>query len=800
VTDRSLAAAPLLPPAAAFAGGIAAASWLTVPSPPLLALAAGLLLAALICARRAPRVAVAFVLAAVAALGVLRAAPPPLPEDHLARRAREGALTIEGRLAQEPVRWAPDRVRLLLDAEAIHLGSERLPASGLVQLTVYGEPAAPLGEGQRVIVDARVHRPIGYRNPGSFDYPAHLRREGILLVGNARAERVVALTADAPPWRVALKRWAVQTIASRLPEASAALLAGLLLGERSALPPVSDEAFRRAGVYHILAVSGFNVALLAAAVFGGLALCGIPRRAVAVVAAAVLVGFALVVGGQPSVLRATVMGLLLLAALLLERQSQLPNALALATLLLLLWRPGDLWEPGFQLSFAATAGIVYLTPWLTERLTARGWPPWLAAAVAVSLGAQAAVTPLMLVHFNQLSLIGIAANLAVVPLAAVATTLGMGALLAELLPGPTGPLCFDCLWLVLLLLRAVVAVAAAVPGAMVHLPAPMLAASLAWYAALLLAPMTAGSRRRRILVSGLLLAVAALSLWPWLALTDRMLRVTFLDVGQGDAILIELPEGPRLLVDGGPGGGRRLDVGERVLAPFLWNRPLGRLDVVALSHWDVDHSGGLAAVLSRFPVREFWESGRAPGGAAETVAALARARVPRRVLTAGQRLWLGHALLTVLGPAPGPPLAANDESLVLRLDWRGVSLLLPGDLGARGEALLLERGGPLRALALKVAHHGSRSSSGAPFVAAAQPRIAVISVGARNPFRHPSPEAVARLEAAGARIYRTDRDGAVILETDGRVVRVTAWARGATDTFSLEGPEEADPGNTAAPG
>src|SRR4029077_9355232 len=239
-----------------------------------------------------------------------------------------------------------DRVRLLLDAEAIHLGPERLPASGLVQLTVYGEPgaplgggqagvggtrarapAAPLGEGQPVRVDARVHRPIGYRNPGSFDYPAHLRREGILLVGNARAARVVALTAGATPWRVAVKRWALQTIASRLPETSAALLAGLLLGERSALPPASDEAFRRAGVYHILAVSGFNVALLAAAVFGGLALCGIPRRAVAVVAAAVLVGFALVVGGQPSVLRATVMGLLLLAALLLERQSQLPNAL-----------------------------------------------------------------------------------------------------------------------------------------------------------------------------------------------------------------------------------------------------------------------------------------------------------------------------------------------------------------------------------------------------------------------------------------------------------------------------------------
>ncbi|MEX2221556.1 MAG: ComEC/Rec2 family competence protein, partial [Candidatus Rokuibacteriota bacterium] len=292
------------------------------------------------------------------------------------------------------------------------------------------------------------------------------------------------------------------------------------------------------------------------------------------------------------------------------------------------------------------------------------------------------------------------------------------------------------------------------------------------------------------------------SIWPWLRPTETMLRVTFLDVGQGDAALIELPEGPRLLVDGGPGGARRFDVGERVVAPFLWNRPLARLDVVALSHWDADHSGGLAAVLTRFHVGEFWETGRPPAGPAETLAALIRSRAPRRVLAAGQRLWLGGALITVLGPAPGPRQAANDESLVLRLDWRGFSLLLAGDLGPRGEALLLERGGPVRALALKVAHHGSRFSSTAPFLARAGPRIAVVSVGTRNPFRHPSPDALARLEAAGARVYRTDRDGAVILETDGRVLRVTAWARGVTETFAPDPDETSgDPsGNSTAPG
>ena len=793
--ERRLDAAPLLPPAAAFAAGIAGASWLPVPGPALIVASAALLLGALLVTGRWPRVALLLVLAGVTALGALRAAPSPLPADHVARRALDTPLAIEARLDQEPVRWTPDRTRLLLEVEAVHAGPERLPASGRVQLTVYGELAAPLGEGQRVLVDARLHRPVGYRNPGAFDYPAHLRREGILLVGHARADRLTPLTPDAPPWRVAVKRWAVGVITARLPETSGALLAGLLLGERSALPRESDEAFRRAGVYHILAVSGFNVALLAGAVFGGLAICGVRRRGAAMVAALVLVGFALVVGGQPSVLRATIMGLLLLAALLIDRESQLPNALALAVLSLLLWRPGDLWEPGFQLSFAATAGIVYLAPWLTAALAERGWPSWLATAVAVSLGAQAAVTPLMLAHFNQLSLIGVAANLAVVPLAGVATTLGMVALLVELGSASLGALLFHALWLILLALRALVWIAAALPGAMVHLPAPSPAVVVAWYGALGLAPAALASRWRRAGLGTLVVTVLALSVWPWLRPTERMLRVTFLDVGQGDAALIELPEGPRLLVDGGPGGARRFDVGERVLAPFLWNRPLVHLDAVALSHWDVDHSGGLTAVLTRFSVGEFWESGRPPpAGAPETVAALVHSRAPRRVLAAGQRLWLGRALITVLGPAPGPPQAANDQSLVLRLDWRGVSVLLPGDLGARGEALLLERAGPLRVSALKVAHHGSRSSSGAPFLEAARPLVAVVSVGARNPFRHPSAETLGRLEAARARVYRTDRDGAVILETDGRILRVTAWARGVTETFRLDDPE-----NTTAP-
>src|SRR6266536_4260192 len=354
--------APLLPLAAAFALGIYASAWAATPPSWLLG-AGGLLLtgAAVALALGAERVATVGLLALAAALGALRAASDPLPADHIARAALGPLVSVEGRLAEEPVRWAADRTRLLIDVDGLRDGLDLRPVSGRLQVSLYGEAAA-VGEGQRVALDLKLSRPRGFKNPGSFDYPGFLRREGILLVGSGRAESLVPLTPDEPPWPVRVKRWAVAAIGAHLPNTSAALLAGLILGEKTGLPREADEAFRRAGVYHILAVSGFNVALLASSIFFVLAALGVPRRTTAVAAGVALVGFALVVGGQASVLRATVMGLLLLAALLLDRESQLMNALALAVIVLLGWRPGDLGEPGFQLSFAATAGIIYLTP------------------------------------------------------------------------------------------------------------------------------------------------------------------------------------------------------------------------------------------------------------------------------------------------------------------------------------------------------------------------------------------------------------------------------------------------------
>jgi competence protein ComEC len=778
----------LAPLALAWGLGIAGGTALAAPTAGLIAGAAALLLgAAAALLRRRERVAAVLLLGAAALLGALRAHEPPPPPEHIARSARDGLVAVEARLVEEPRRWAPDRARLLLEVEAIITDAGRHAATGRALVTLYGE-AAPLGEGQRIAAELRLHRPVGFRNPGGFDYPAQLRREGIALVGNARADRVRPLTADAPPWPARVKRWAVARIAAELPDASAALLAGLLLGERAALPREVDDAFRRAGVYHVLAVSGFNVALVAGSVFALGAAVGLSRPTAAVAAAGALMGFALVVGAQPSVIRATAMGLVLLVGVVLERESQLPNALGLAALALLAWRPGDVSDPGFQLSFAATAGIVYLAAPARAALERVGCTPRVAAALGVSAAAQAAVLPIMAAHFNQLSLVGPLANLAVVPLAGAATTVGLAALALAAVSDLAGSLGLHVAWALTLLLRITVWLAASVPWAIVHVPAPGPLATAAWLGAagLAVAGRGPGVRRTALLLGGLGVAAA---LGPHLAPGDGRLRVTFLDVGQGDAILVEAPGGGRILVDGGAGGTARFDVGGRVVAPFLWNRGVRRLDVVAATHADADHSGGLVAVLGQFTVGEVWDNGHRSPGHEAVAAAIARARAPRRALAVGARVWLGDLLVTVLNPpAPTGDEAVgteNDRSLVLRLDWRGVALLLTGDLTGHGEARLLEARAPLAVDALKVAHHGSRTSTTEGFVAASRPRVAVVSVGPHNPFRHPAPEALGRLAEAGARVYRTDRDGAVLLETDGASLWVTRWATRQTERFAL---------------
>ncbi len=785
--------APLLPLALAYLAGLVTASFWPLPPLWLLVGAGGVsLLAGVALWLNRPRIATALILGLTASLGQLlaqRATLPP-PATHLVHHLPGDPVIIEGEVADRRTE-REGRLGLLVAATRVSVDGTLEPAEGFIQATVYGQAPA-VREGDRIQAILRLRRPSSFQNPGGFDYPAFLAREGIHIVGSGRGGDLVVVGHSSSGLEAvprAIREWGEAKIQAHLPPRSAALLEGLLLGERRHLPEEIDESFRSAGVYHLLAISGSNVALIAAALFLGFRVLRLPDRAVAGLTMFALVIFAAVVGGQPSVLRATFMGCLYFLGRLLGREVSLWNSLAASALLLLLWRPQDVWDVGLQLTFGATASLLAFTRPFTAALERVRLPPWLAASLAVSLAAQLGVTPLMAFHFNQLSLVGVLANLLVVPLAGLATTLGLAATLLALLSESLAHWLFQTTWLSLIGLRFLTQFFASLPFALVHLPTPSWLTCSAFYFLLGLLPYWPRGRPWRWGVLALSVLVGTLTLWPWLIPSDGRLRLTMLDVGQGDALLLELPGGERLLVDAGRGGDGGFDVGERVVAPFLWRRGITRLDAAVVTHADPDHAGGFGAILRRFRVNELWSEPFAEGGPHPPPG------TPERSLVRGERIRLGPVLLTVLNP-PSAPLSGsrrghhsdeNNNSLALHLSWGRLAILFTADLEMEAEADLLRAGVPLGAQILKVGHHGSRFSSSPEFLAAVKPRVALVSVGRGNPYHHPAPQSIAALETQGSEVYRTDRDGAVTVESDGETVWVRAQGRPGPLVLTLDG-------------
>ena len=769
--------APLLPLAVAFAAG--AALGLAI-DPPAWVVVVGILSAALLAplARlTSPASATLGLLLLCVLAGWARVAlPDPFPP---LRGVSPGPAILEGLVAGVPeIEGARLRVPFVLRQAGV---APARPVAGVLLLSVYG-PRPALAPGDAVRVTGEVRRLEPFRNPGTAQAAGAPRTPRYFLT--ARAEGVERLAGAPVPWWLRTRLWIHGVIEAHLPPVSGALLEGLLIGERRQLPPTVLADFRRAGVYHVLAISGFNVALVAGSAFLLLRLVRVPAAVAAVLALATLGAFAAVVGGQPSVLRATIMGGLLLAAGLLGRESRVWNSLGAALLALLALDPGSLAEPGLQLSFAATAGLLHLGPWIRAALPS--WCPGpLRSALAVSAGAQLGVTPVMLAHFGQLAPLGVVANLVVVPLAAVLTVGGVLTLAVATLHEPLAHVLFQSAWLLLVTLRAVVRVFAALPGAAVYLPPPSGLAMVASGLALVLAPWARGRTARLGVAALALVAVAATGagLRP-----DGLAQVLVLDVGQGEAILVRAPSGDALLVDTGGGGAGRGDRGERVVVPVLRRLGIRRLSALALTHGAPDRAGGLGGLLEGIAIDEAWIPAGSDGAA--WLAPLAARGVPLVPLARGDRRWLGSLLVTALHPPAAPPGAwtPREEPLLLRVEWGLFAAILTSGAGATAEAAVERAGLPLGATLLKVGGHGSRRASTPEFLAAVGPRLAIVPVGARNPFGHPAPEALGRLAAGGATIYRTDLDGAIDVRSDGTRVWVRAWGRpGPPAEFSLRG-------------
>jgi competence protein ComEC len=553
------------------------------------------------------------------------------------------------------------------------------------------------------------------------------------------------------------------------------VLEALLLGEDGRLDPATVENLRETGLYHLFAISGGHIAIIAGLLFALFRLVRMSRRASGLALGAFLVFYTLLVEGSPSVLRATLMALAVLAGMLLWKDVHILNTIAASAFALLLANPSSLFDAGFQLTYAATLTIVLFTPPLLRRLPRL--PFKLTELALLSVTAALGAGPIIARSFNRVSLSALVLNLAAIPL--VGLIMGAGYVylpFAAAWPGAAaGPAAG--LGFLVEVFRRVAHSLDGLPWLSFRVPTPppaVLAGYFVTLVFLLVRPRVRGQRAAAL--SLFLLSALAIAVAPFRP-ASADLKVTLIDVGQGESILIEFPGRRVMLIDGGGLAGSGFDVGERVVSPVLWRKGIKRIDTVVLTHAHPDHAAGLVAVARNFRIGEFWEGW--PGPDEGLSAALSRAldrRVVRRRVGRGSRFREGRVEIEVLhpplDPAAGPAPASNEGSLVIRMTLGAVSFLFMGDTGIATERALLAAGAGLAATVLKAGHHGSAASTSPDLLAAVRPRLVLVSVGEGNTYGFPGPDVLARCREAGAGVLRTDRDGAVELRTDGGALRV----------------------------
>jgi len=604
-----------------------------------------------------------------------------------------------------------------------------------------------------------------------FDERAWLERQGIQVVLEASSWREVGRRGGIAGFGDRLRDRIERAVTRGASGVRRGIVLGVVLGEDEGLPADVQDDFRASGLYHLLAVSGQNVAFLAAGVFGIGWLLRLSRLVRELTTIGVIVAYVLAVGWQPSVARAAVAGALASLAWLTARPRDRWHFLAVGALVLLAWMPTAALDPGFQLSFAAVAAIFVAVPRVRRRFDGFSLPRPVADALAVSFACGLATAPIVLFHFGQVPLYTVLANLAAFSAAPLVLAFGLlAAVVDPISPGAAAGFSSLAGWCAAWL-ELVARVVADLPSA--RLGARPTAAVAVGTALCWLALRRAGgavSRRRLgelVLVSGTVAAIAVV----WIATRPTPvwvrpigLRVTFLDVGQGDSVLLETRRA-RILVDEGPP--------EANVAGQLRALGIRWLSAIVLTHPQRDHVGGAAAVVRTLDVAEVLEPGLAASGT-ESEEALAAARtrsIPIKVVRAGTSFGLGRLRVHVLWPEDEgtPSEDPNQNAVVLVASYGETDVFLSAD--AESDVTSRLRLGPVEVM--KVAHHGSEDAGLAAELETLRPRVAVISCGRNNDYGHPRPGTLAALGAwPGLAVYRTDEDGRVVVESDGHELTV----------------------------
>ena len=748
-------------------------------------------------------------------LGYLSIQPwisPRFPPHHIVHFKDAFVYKIKGTVAGKPIK-EKTRIRFILTATAISNKEKFVPVTGRISVSVYGKDPE-LSPGDTISFRSKIRAFRNFNNPGKFDYTRYMAFRNIWGTAYTSGMRLTVLHKGKTSgirekienFRSRISLW----IDNQRSDSANGVLKALIIGERGHIASPVRSSFYRSGVGHILAISGLHIGIVATAsflffkwIFTHIEILlwhAWTRKAAAIASLAPVILYGLLAGMSPSTQRAVIMASLFLLSFLIEREHDTINTLSVAAFLILMAHPPSLFSASFQLSFVAVFFILFgfisfHNTLFMEQKTAGAWGIkflfWIRSFFMVSLFATLGTFPFVMYYFNLVSLIGLLANLVIIPLIGfIVVPLGLISVLFYSLNIPLADVCIHLSLTILQQAVYLIQWMSNFPYAAIQTFTPTIFEMTGYY---LLIVVLLLRREKHISHKTIRIAVSIIvftglidfGYWIHHRFWHKDLRITVIDVGQGSAVLLELPGGKTFMVDGGGfSDNSTFDVGEKIVAPLLRRKKIGTLDTLILTHPDSDHINGLLYLADRFHVKSIWTNGE-------------------RVQTNGYRRLLDivekkNIRFPAYGKVPKnneingvsvnilyPPenfLAkrekdrwrnVNNNSLVIQVRYGATSFLFPGDIMKQAEKELIQQVGEgLKSTVLLAPHHGARDSSTTPFIRTVSPEQVVVSSGWKNRFGFPHPTVMKAYKAHGSRIYNTAAHGAIMFQCDGKQLKI----------------------------
>jgi len=683
-----------------------------------------------------------------------------------------------------------------LFAESVEKDGHNLNIQRIIRVNAYNiENDNELKIGRYIKVNTVLNKPAGARNPGGFDYSAYLFSKRITAYASVDAgdiiftEKIKKLPVKS--FGVNARNYMNEALYNTLTAEKAALMSAMLTGSKDSLDENIENAFRASGLMHLLAVSGTHIAFLLFPLLWLFRVLGFSRRVTAIISIPLIIVYCVITGLSASVLRASIMAVIVLIGKMLDRKSELINSIAVSALLILIINPFMLFDSGFQLSVGAAAGLGVLYKRVFNCIPEK-IPLTIRKAVSATIAAQAGILPVIVKYFSKLSVISVLSNLFVVPLTGAAMVFGFVVVILYSINHMIAVYAGFVLQAILHIILVIADTFASIPWAEIHAHHWRLSWCALYYAFLIISGVygMAFFIRYRKGVAAAALAIGAVLVIQ--SFIPGSIKLVFIDVGQGDSALIRSPEGHYMLIDGGGSYNEKETgyTGRQVLMPVLMHEGVSRIDHVIVSHAHTDHMSGVLTLIGLFPVKSVglpYYSG-AHEDFSELIHACNEKNIEVCFYKRGDTVRIDSKTeFVVMHPGEGINYGGdlNNMSLSGMLCYKQFRVLFTGDIENEADDSFLSGNEDVDCCVLKVAHHGGKNGTSAKFLNRVKPEAAVICVGS-NSFGHPSGEVLNRLYSAGAKVYTTKNSGAVVITGNGAKYRIKTWLRDDRFTFFFE--------------